>query len=328
MNISAHEFEEAAVTCPKCGFVSFPDLSECRKCGHRFAAPEQPEAAPNPEASQRLASSAASDEMSERVAGFRRRRATLRDDAREASLVFDFPATTAQLTPSEAIQNPAQISPAERRFNQVFSERASSRSQANLESIRLSPLIEEGGNREAKAEAFGSSFNQVGARDSRAIQFGEIPFAPHTAASGQEFPEVVSAPLGSRLAAGLIDSLVLTVSGCLFVILFMAAGGRFSKTAVGAGVALFIIAFWLFIYFTVFGVMTRRTPGQDALGLKLCNLDGEPPTGAECLWRAFGYLVSISALTVGLVWTALDSDGMGWHDHISGTLPCSIKRPG
>ena len=30
--------------CPKCGFVSYPGLDHCRKCGHTFAAPRQKEA--------------------------------------------------------------------------------------------------------------------------------------------------------------------------------------------------------------------------------------------------------------------------------------------
>ncbi|MGH9360045.1 MAG: RDD family protein [Terriglobia bacterium] len=319
--------------CPKCGFVSFPGLNECRKCGHSFVTTEQQEAASLTsvapcQISGPLTPPAPSDKFSERVANFRRRRATLRDDEHnEASLAFDF-STASRLAPSEAARDPAQLSPAEEAFDQVFAERATGVSpQAKLESLHLDQRPKEAASRMASKEPSGGSFAAPAVRDSRVIQFGEIQFRLQKPVMDYEFPEVISAPLGSRFAAGLIDTLILAASGCFFVILFNAVGGRFSKTPVDVGVALFITAFWLFIYFAAFGVMTGRTPGQAALGLEIRNLDGEPPTAAESLWRAFGYLVSISALALGLIWTALDSDGMGWQDHISGTLPSRVERP-
>ncbi|MGD1104323.1 MAG: hypothetical protein ABSA59_19915, partial [Terriglobia bacterium] len=44
------------------------------------------------------------------------------------------------------------------------------------------------------------------------------------------------------------------------------------------------------------------------------------PTVRESFWRAFGVLVSLSALMLGFVWACVDSDGLTWHDRMSGTV--------
>lgn len=56
------------------------------------------------------------------------------------------------------------------------------------------------------------------------------------------------------------------------------------------------------------------------MGLALRNLEGGSPTRQESLLRAFGYLVSIASFMLGFLWAAMDSDGLAWHDHISGTM--------
>jgi hypothetical protein len=40
----------------------------------------------------------------------------------------------------------------------------------------------------------------------------------------------------------------------------------------------------------------------------------------ESFWRAFGVLVSLSALMLGFVWACVDSDSLTWHDRMSGTV--------
>lgn len=86
------------------------------------------------------------------------------------------------------------------------------------------------------------------------------------------------------------------------------------------GVLLALGVFWLFTYFAAFTLLTLSTPGQAMMGLWVRNFDGGIPTRQECLLRAFGYLVSIASVMLGFLWAAMDSDGLAWHDHISGTL--------
>jgi hypothetical protein len=44
------------------------------------------------------------------------------------------------------------------------------------------------------------------------------------------------------------------------------------------------------------------------------------PTVRESCWRAFGVLVSTSALLLGFIWAWVDSQGLTWHDRMSGTF--------
>jgi len=46
---------------------------------------------------------------------------------------------------------------------------------------------------------------------------------------------------------------------------------------------------------------------------------GGLPSPQQAFWRAFGYLVSISALMLGFIWALVDSDGLTWHDRMSET---------
>ncbi|MGH9355179.1 MAG: RDD family protein [Terriglobia bacterium] len=240
----------------------------------------------------------------------------------ERPLAFDFSAASSAGAPSAGI---SATSPVEQLldqvFDQAFAEQTSRMPPVKLESVPLNPRSEIPG-----SSSFAENFTRPAARGSQIVQFAETPFSSRGLSEELEYAEVVCAPLAARFAAGLIDILLLLAGGCIFALLFLAAGGHLDKTPLDLGVALFIAAFWLFVYFAVFGSITRRTPGHAALGLEIRNLNGEPPTIMDSLLRAFGVLVSISALTLGLLWAALDSDGMGWHDHISGTVPSESAK--
>jgi len=60
------------------------------------------------------------------------------------------------------------------------------------------------------------------------------------------------------------------------------------------------------------------------MGLEVRTLDGASPTATDSVLRAVGYLVSTSALMLGFVWALVDSDGLTWHDRMSGT--CVTER--
>lgn len=143
-------------------------------------------------------------------------------------------------------------------------------------------------------------------------------------AKGQEesfsIPELACAPLSRRFPAGVVDAILLLVAGAVFAALFTLVGGNIQTVPIDLAVVAFIAAFWIFIYFAVFSTLTLSTPGQSAMGLTVRSLEGGPPTRQEGLLRAFGYLVSIASFMLGFLWAAMDSDGLAWHDHISGTM--------
>jgi uncharacterized RDD family membrane protein YckC len=132
--------------------------------------------------------------------------------------------------------------------------------------------------------------------------------------------QIQPAPLGRRFLAALVDGVILLVAAALFGVTFWLAGGRLSPHPVNLAV-LGLIAVSLFLaYFGCFTLVTAATPGLSYLGIRVCNLDGTPPTGLESWWRAFGYLVSAAALLLGFVWAVFDSEGLTWHDRMSDTF--------
>jgi hypothetical protein len=56
------------------------------------------------------------------------------------------------------------------------------------------------------------------------------------------------------------------------------------------------------------------------MGCEIRNMGGGRPTVRESFWRAFGVLVSLSALMLGFIWACVDSDNLTWHDRMSQTV--------
>jgi len=128
------------------------------------------------------------------------------------------------------------------------------------------------------------------------------------------------APIGRRFLAGMLDALVLLVAAGLFALIFWRAGGRLSPQPLNFCIVGFIAAFFVMAYFGLFTALTSTTPGLLWLGIEVRSLDGTFPLPTQAFWRAFGYLVSTGALMLGFVWALVDSDGLTWHDRMSGTF--------
>lgn len=368
--------------CPRCGFVSFPGVSQCKKCGYRLAdrgnaaapgsspleaaefdpeapqilassvrpspAADQPgteprEGAPTPSAPAHVenppstaddspveppanAGAPWSNEVTNRVANYRRRRSSPRNPAPpDQSLALDFDADL-EGKAGFFLGSPRTGRPAPRRgFDAAFNE-SGERVKANIDSL---PLLNTGGR--AAPRPFPSVNAEAGFKEDikpapAPIQFldSALPETHGIPASG--FAEVLSAPLGKRFWAGVVDGLVLLAAGGLFALLFRVVGGDVRRTASGFVVVVSIAVFWLFVYFASFSAIALSTPGQSLMGLSLRNFDGELPSQQECFLRAFGYLVSIASMMLGFLWAAMDSDGLAWHDHISGTFLAERQR--
>ena len=132
--------------------------------------------------------------------------------------------------------------------------------------------------------------------------------------------EIYLAPLGRRFLAGLTDAVILLLGGVLFGVIFWRFCGRVSLVPFNIAVLGLVSVILIFAYFAVFTAIASSTPGLLWMGCEIRNLGGGHPTPSETFWRAFGVLVSLSALMLGFIWAALDSDGLTWHDRMSGTV--------
>ena len=128
------------------------------------------------------------------------------------------------------------------------------------------------------------------------------------------------AQLSRRTLAGLADALWLILGAAEFALIFWRFCGPLSLDPLNAVVLGLAAAILVFSYFAVFTAITSATPGLLWMRCDIRNLRGEPPSLRECCWRAFGVLVSLSALMLGFVWACVDSDGLTWHDRMSGTV--------
>ncbi|MBV9501093.1 MAG: RDD family protein [Acidobacteriaceae bacterium] len=136
------------------------------------------------------------------------------------------------------------------------------------------------------------------------------------------------APPALRVEAALVDTLIMAC-GCLFILAsyFYEAGHMLPLPAKHvlpfllaalATVPLFYKLLWTFA--------GLDSIGMRAVGLRLVDFDGNPPSQERRYYRAFGGIISVLAAGVGLIWALVDEDGLTWHDHMSTTFPTVISE--
>jgi uncharacterized RDD family membrane protein YckC len=262
-------------------------------------------------------------ELSERVEDFRRRRARLRGDAdRSTNLEFDFNheahrGSDAALDVGVGAGVPGNID------LDVELKRAAPREEGApvLDSLAVDRPGETVGSLTSPAVDATDLLLEPGSLPPQTVEivmdWEPPPESPQAEAEAAVLPR---ASMGRRFLAGLVDALVLAAAAGIFALIFWRAGGRLSAQPLNLVVVGFIAAFFITTYFGVFTALTSTTPGLLWLGIEVRAADGTYPTITQAFWRAFGYLVSIGALMLGFVWALVDSDGLTWHDRMSGTF--------
>jgi len=271
--------------------------------------------------------------LSERVLSFRQRRARLRNEPpKEENLDFEFDRseTNAPVAPEaekfldfpqNIVSIDADIAPRSVPENDVRDSDAETQEQ------------DEGGSR-----IFDSGQRQIGEFTIEAASPGEnrleIIVGPTEAgapplASPQGLEAFPVAPMGRRFLAGLVDGMLLMLGGGLFSLIFWTTGGHLTLFPPNLAIVAVIVFIFVWSYFGFFTALTYSTPGLTWMGIEVRTTEGWPPAPRESFLRAFGYLVSFSALMIGFLWALVDSDSLTWHDRISGTFltPVQEKAP-
>lgn len=146
-----------------------------------------------------------------------------------------------------------------------------------------------------------------------------------TRASGKErivdfSPERLQAPLALRLAAMLIDyMLLLSIPlGWLLFGKYLSDGGP--ALSLGPGVWVAVVILWL-LDFLLLPLLRGQTLGKMLTGLTILNIDGSSIRLGRILVRnVLGYLVTALTLGLGFLISAVNSNGRTLHDFISGTI--------
>ena len=150
------------------------------------------------------------------------------------------------------------------------------------------------------------------------------PIKPKTLGTTVEAVIYCEAPVASKVhravAAACDWSLVLIAYG-MFLGVSRYIGGSIAldnkaSVAVHAGVLLL----FGFAYGLMWALSGVETIGMQWTGLKLLTFDGFPPEKRQRLIRFLGSCLGLSTL-VGLAWSLVDEEGLGWQDHMSKTFP-------
>ena len=88
----------------------------------------------------------------------------------------------------------------------------------------------------------------------------------------------------------------------------------------GASVAATLTAMFL-IYQMLFFTLAESTPGMRYARIGLCTFGDSNPTRKAMRRRVWAMLMAASPLGLGVIWMALDGEGLGWHDRMTRMYP-------
>jgi uncharacterized RDD family membrane protein YckC len=261
------------------------------------------------------------EELSNRVQDFRKKRAKLQQNAESGeSFELDFEGSGETEEPvfiDDTVRRPEESAPA---FDLDLGD-FSAPHPAGATALGTIPLekSEEAPSGRGTVLAPGEEM-LLGALESHPMEIVVGLPEEVTPAKAAEPQRMFLAPVGRRFLAGLTDALVLVAGAGLFGVIFWRSGGHLSRNPLSFAVLGVVAIILIFAYFALFTALTSTTPGLLWMGCDIRNLQGVSPTLRESLWRAFGVLVSLSALMLGFIWAWVDSDSLTWHDRMSGTF--------
>jgi uncharacterized RDD family membrane protein YckC len=135
---------------------------------------------------------------------------------------------------------------------------------------------------------------------------------------GFEIP-LQSAPMSQRIAAVVIDGILVLSAVALFAYIFSRITKQLPPLQSAAGMALVLMGlFWIAFQYLLL-VYCGMTPGLKVAGLRLCRFDGETASRRVRLWRVLASVLSGVSLGLGYAWCFLDEDQLCWHDRITHT---------
>jgi len=136
--------------------------------------------------------------------------------------------------------------------------------------------------------------------------------------------EPQTAALHLRMMAALVDGCVMMAAFVGFACLATRVGGPELRALplplLGASVAATLTAIFL-LYQMLFFTLAESTPGMRYARIGLCTFGDSNPTRKAMRRRVWAMLMAASPLGLGVIWMALDGEGLGWHDRMTRMYP-------
>jgi uncharacterized RDD family membrane protein YckC len=150
--------------------------------------------------------------------------------------------------------------------------------------------------------------------------------SPQMTAQLQMDHQIFAATLGRRLMSAAVDLLCVTAGLAGFAAVGLKISGLSLRGAplplLGAAIAGTLVAFAV-VYQLLFFTLNEATPGMRATRIAFCTFNEQSPSRRAMRLRLLGTALAACPLGLGLLWTALDSDRLGWHDRMSRMYPRS-----
>jgi uncharacterized RDD family membrane protein YckC len=146
----------------------------------------------------------------------------------------------------------------------------------------------------------------------------EATILPQVAEPAAEARNV--APLPRRVAAGVIDLLIVAFATSPFAAIMELTSGNWGDLRVAGSLAGVVVVI-MFVYLTASVALTGRTWGMALVSLRAADArSGLIPTAGQCARRAAVYMLTLATLGVGLLPALFDRERRAAHDRLSSTL--------
>ena len=321
--------------CPNCDYVSFDNLSECKKCGASFAEARQ-------EKDQAVDSRLQEELFSQR----------LDDEEEEEAPIDEQPAVEEERTLEEPFILEPEVKETPGEEDTAMVADAGIEEEAADDFVEEQPDISPGGEEEPQGvelpdfridydpgeagDTLPGTRSDIETEPSREVEAdaGNTVIAAETVLPDDLWVEE-GAGFFPRLLAFAVDSMILAALLLLFFVaasLVLRDGGGLSSMTAPEKVSELFVPFYLLgiflslSYFTFFLGWAGRTPGKILLKLDVRRTDGGRMTYSRAFLRWVGYLVSVTFAGLGFLWIFFDERKRGWHDYLSGTWVKSLRN--
>lgn len=150
--------------------------------------------------------------------------------------------------------------------------------------------------------------------------------SPQLEAQLQLDHQFYAAPLQRRLFSAAVDAVCVGAGLAGFVAVAMKIAGpalrEMPLPLLGGAAAGTLVAFAM-LYRMLFFTLNEATPGMRAARIAFCTFNEKSPTRKAMRRRLLSSVLAACPLGLGLLWTALDGDRLGWHDRMSRMYPRS-----
>jgi len=153
------------------------------------------------------------------------------------------------------------------------------------------------------------------------------PPKPRTLGTTVEAVIFCDAPVASRphrVIAAAVDWSIVTIAYGLFLAVYRLMGCEFALSKGNVALLGGVLPLIGVLYGVMWAWAGVEPIGMQWAKLHLLTFDGFPPDRKQRLMRLAGSTLSVVTGCLGLLWSLVDEESLGWQDHMSRTFPTPV----